>query len=84
MWLDLGTKRSAIDHLAELVNVRARIVYFNSNGNENCDVSHGTWLKENFNHVDFEIGMERTLVLGVMEDSEWVRGISEVPASGER
>jgi hypothetical protein len=54
--------------------VRARIVYFDANGEERGNVSHGAWLDEPYNYTDFAVGGERTLVLGGTEDSQWVRG----------
>lgn len=61
-------------------NVSARIVYFNSNNNECCSVSHGTWLREHFNRISFDVGSERTLVLGVIENSERYRPSPGAPS----
>jgi len=48
--------------------VQARILYFNSNGIQCCNVAHGTWLKERYSYTHFPVGAERILLVGLLEE----------------
>ena len=64
--------------------VRARIVYFDSDGKERGNVSHGTWLNQQYHYTDFVVGGERILVLGVTQDEELWALPAEGPAFTEQ